>query len=140
MIKAIVYINRIKIDWKADFEKAKDYFKRHRVNITFDFKESDYKNLGFIKVQLPQGERVFLNPSMATVLPTDINYDSTYFVFNQEEFTPPNLPTGRANTYFNKQFMEIGTHRANPTDLTYVEICHETMHSLVAKANIKGFP
>jgi zinc D-Ala-D-Ala carboxypeptidase len=139
-MKAIVYLNRIKVDIKKDFDKAQDYFKRHGVNITFDFQESDYQ-LGFNKVlfSVSVGERIFIQPPAGTFLPIDSDYDFTYFVFNQEEFTPPNIPTGRANTYLDKQFMEIGTHTLNPTDLTATEILHETMHALIMKANQKGF-
>ena len=138
-MKVLVYLNRIQVDYQSYFLKVQDYFKRHGVDITFNFEQSDIKNLSYIKRQLPQGERILLQPYMANVVPIDASYDINMFVFNQEEFTPPNLPTGYCYCPVKQPFIDIGTHRNNPPDLTYVEICHELMHSLVILANQRGF-
>lgn len=138
-MKSRVYLNRVQTNYQSDFAKAKDYFKRHGVDINFEFVQSDYKNLSFIKRMLPQGERVSLQPYMANIVPIDPTYDFTCFMFNQAEFTPPNLPTGSCYLPAKQPFIDIGSHVNNPTDLTYVEICHEYMHALVMKANLAGF-
>jgi uncharacterized protein YcbK (DUF882 family) len=134
-MKEKVFVNKnVQTNYKEDFLKVSDYFKRHGIELTFDFVPCDLK-LGAKKVILPVGERVILHPPMFSVIGNDPSYDFTSFVFNQAEF--PNALTPTSATY--GTFIEIGTHRNNPKDLTYVEICHEHMHSLVWKANQAGF-
>ena len=42
-MKIKVLLNKIKVDVKDDFEKARDYFKRHGLDIEWEFQESDIK-------------------------------------------------------------------------------------------------
>lgn len=137
-MKEIVYINRTK-NVENLYAKAKEYFHRHGVEIDFTFVQSDYKNLSYTKLNLPVGQRIVLQPYMAQVIPIDQTYDFTSFVFDQAEFTPPNLPTSFTYCPIKQPFMDMGTHLANPIDLDYVNICHEHMHALVLKANQAGF-
>ena len=134
-----VHINRVQVNYQQDFAKAGDYFKRHGLDLTFTFVQSDYKNLGWVKRLFPQGNRILINPPMATIVPTDPTYDMTMFVFNGAEFLPPNIPNGVCYTPVKQPFIEISTHPLNPPDLSYVEICHEMMHGLTTLANQKGF-
>lgn len=141
-MKERVYINHVTVDYETLYARAKDYFLRHGIDIDFEFVQTDYQNLSYIKRQFPQGERIILQPYMAQVVPIDDAYDFTSFVFNGREFPPPNIPTGY--TYCPKEksgqpFMDILTDELNPEDLDYVTICHEHMHALVIKANQKGF-
>src|SRR3990167_2915214 len=134
-----VHINRVQVNYQQDFAKAGDYFKRHGLDLTFTFVQSDYKNLGWVKRLFPQGNRILINPPMATIVPTDPTYDMTMFVFNGAEFLPPNIPNGVCYTPVKQPFIEISTHPLNPPDLSYVEICREMMHGLTTLANQKGF-
>ncbi len=136
-MKNLVYLNRITADYKSLYQKAQDYFHRHGIELQFDFKDYDYKPLGFRIVNLPQGERVFLTPTMADILPPD-TYDFTTFCFNGQEFPPPNIPTGL--TYRdNKPFMDVLLDARIP-EANYLLIIHELMHALTKKANAQGFP
>jgi hypothetical protein len=139
-MKEKVHINRVATDYKRDFARAKDYFGRHGIEIDFEFTQSDYKDLSYIKRQFPQGERIILQPYMSNIVPIDPSYDFTSFVFNGREFPPPNIPTGYCYTPVKQPFLDILTDELNPKDLDYVTICHEHMHALVVKANQAGFP
>lgn len=137
-----VYINRVETDYIADFARARDYFHRHGVEINFEFVQSDYANLSYTKMQFPQGERIILEPHMASIVPADPAYDFISFVFNGQEFTPPDIPTSFcyvASDITGQPFMDISTDPRNPADLDYVNICHEHMHALVIKARRAGF-
>lgn len=134
-----VYLNRIKIDYKTDFARAKDYMKRHGIDIDFDFVQSDYKRLSYQEVAYANFKRIHLKPEAASFIPIDTAYDLTSFIFNGEEFPPPNIPTGKCYTVNGHPFMEIGTHTLNPKDLTYIEVLHEHMHAFVRLAKIAGF-
>jgi hypothetical protein len=137
-----VYINRVETDYVSDFARAKDYFHRHGVEIDFEFAQTDYRDLSYIKMQFPQGERIILEPHMANVVPIDTSYDFTSFVFNGRDFESPNIPTGYCYCLSEKPaqpFIDILTDPLNPKDLDYVTICHEHMHALVIKARQKGF-
>lgn len=139
MFKERVYTNRVKVDYKTDFMRAQDYFKRHGVDIDFEFVESNYKKLSYKKFPYTYGNRIHLKPEAASMVPIDLSYDFTCFVFNGQEFKPPNIPNGRCYLPKSQPFIEISTHTLNPKDLTYVEICHEHMHALVMKARQAGF-
>lgn len=140
MFKTKVFLNRVPTDWQTDLNKAKEYFKRKGVEMDFDFVQYDYKDLSFVEVNLyPQGRRVFVQPYMANVLPVDKSYDFTIFAFNQEEFPTHGMPQGMCYEHINGIFIDVGFHRNNPKDLSYVEICHELMHGLVKKARKAGF-
>ncbi|MDE2399565.1 MAG: hypothetical protein KGL67_00945 [Patescibacteria group bacterium] len=138
-MKEKVYINRVAVDYEMLYKRAEDYFHRHGVDIDFEFIESDYQNLSYIKVQFPQGERILLQPYMEQVVPIDESYDFTSFVFNGREFPPPNIPTGFCYCPASQPFIDILTDELNPPELDYVTICHEHMHALVFKANFAGF-
>lgn len=138
-MKNLVYLNNVAIDYKTLYARAQNYFHRHGVEIQFDFELFPYKN-SYIKRQFPQGERIILQPTMAQIVPIDISYDFTSFVFNGRDFTPPNIPTGYTYCPLKQPFMDILTDPLNPPDLDYVTICHEMMHALTIKANQAGFP
>lgn len=135
-MKIHVFTNRLKIDYKKDFARAKEYFKSKGLDIEFSFQESNLKRLPFYKIQLPQGERILLNPVNLRLPPTDT--DMVIFAFNGEEFKAPNIPTGKCYMV-EKPYIDISTHINNPPDLTFAEICHEIMHGLVYLANSKGY-
>lgn len=139
MLKEKVYLNRINVDYKTIYARVKDYFSRHGVEIDFDFVQSDYKGLGYRNAMFSFGERTLLNPSMASVVPIDMSYDLTSFVFNGREFKAPNIPTGLCYMPSRQPFLEILTDELNPKDLDYVLVCHEHMHALVQLANLAGY-
>ncbi len=139
-MKEKVYINRVSVDYQTIYAKAKDYFHRHSVEISFDFQQVDYPNLSYRIANFPQGQRVILQPTMSNVVPIDTSYDITSFVFNGREFPPPNIPTGYCYLPKTQPFIDILTDELNPKDLDYVGICHEHMHALVYLANQAGFP
>lgn len=138
-MKERVYVNRVAVDYEALYARAKDYFHRHGVEIDFEFVQTDYQNLSYIKRQFPQGERIILQPYMAQVVLIDDVYDFTSFVFNGREFPPPNIPTGYTYCPVKQPFMDILTDELNGEDLDYVTICHEHMHALVILARQKNF-
>ena len=138
-MKEKVYLNRIAVDYQKLYVRVKDYFHRHGVEISFDFEQSDIKNLTYAIRQFPQGERIILQPHMSNVVPINPEYDFTSFVFNGREFPPPNIPTGYVYCPIKQPFVDILTDELNPKDLDYVGICHEHMHALVILANQKGF-
>ncbi len=133
-----VFLNRINVDYQTLYSRAKDYFHRHGVEITYDFVQSDYKNLSYIHVDLGHGQRAILQPYMDKVVPIDLSYDFTSFVFNGREFSP-DIPTGYTYLPSKQPFMDIETDDRNPKDLDYVNICHEQMHALGYLAQQKGF-
>lgn len=135
-MKIQVFTNRLEIDYKRDFDKAKEYFKGKGLDIEFSFEETNLKNLRWYKVQLPQGERILLYP-VNLLLPKH-DSDITIFAFNGKEFKVPNIPTGKCYMA-EKPYIDVSTHINNPKNLTYVEICHEIMHGLVYLANSNGF-
>lgn len=139
MLKEKVYLNRITIDYQTFYNNTKDYFNRHRVEISFDFVQSDYKQLSYKIVSFPQGMRTILQPTMSNVVPIDTTYDLTSFVFNGEEFTPPNIPTGYTYCPIKQPFLDILLDARTP-EANYLCIIHEHMHALVYKANLAGFP
>ena len=131
-----VYLNRPAVDTKKDFEKARLYFAKRNIPIQFTFENSDIKNLEFYKEKMPQGERVLLKTRYTEL---DTSSEITMFVFNQEEFKAPDVPTGRCFEIQDRIFIETGTHKLNPENYHFVEICHELMHAFVYIANNKGF-
>lgn len=138
-MKNLIYTNRINVDYKTLYARAKDYFHRHGVELDFTFVQTDYKNLTYRIANLPQGQRVILQPTMSQVVPLDPTYDFVSFLFNGREFIPPNIPTGYCYGTGKQPFMDILTDELNPKDLDYVTICHELMHALTMKANLAGY-
>lgn len=134
-MKVQVYLNRVKINYAPEFEKAKAYFKKHGLDVEFSFATTDLKDLKPQVRQLPQGERITLLP-VNTRLPAT-NADVVMFVFNAEEFSKKLMPTGQCYTT-PKPYIDISTHSLNVANYTYVEICHEMMHALCCLANQKG--
>lgn len=138
-MKEKVYLNRVNVDYQTLYARVKDYFARHGIEIDFTFIPSDYKNLTYRIANLPQGQRILLQPTMSNVVPIDLSYDFTSFVFNGREFTPPNIPTGYCYCPVKQPFIDINLDERTP-EANYLLICHEHMHALVFKANLAGFP
>lgn len=137
-MKNLVYTNRITADYKTLYNKGRDYFKRHGVEIQFDFKETNYGGLGFRKVTFPQGERILLSPYMEQIVDINPVYDFTSFAFNGQEFPAPNIPTGYCYCPKKQPFMDILLDARIP-EANYLLIIHEMMHALRFKANLAGF-
>jgi hypothetical protein len=136
MYKIKVYLNRPAVDLTKDFEKVRVYFAKRNIPLQFTFEKSDIKNLEFYKENMPQGERILLKSRHNEL---DTSSEINIFVFNQEEFRAPNIPTGRCFEIQDRVFIETGTHKLNPENYHFVEICHELMHAFVYIANRKGF-
>lgn len=138
-MRNLVYLNRINVNYQDLYSRVQDYFKRHGVNIQFDFEQTDIKNLSYVIRQFPQGQRVILQPTMSNVVKIDPVYDFISFAFNGREFPPPNIPTGYCYGTGKQPFMDILLDDRTP-EANLLMILHEPMHGLVMKANLAGFP
>lgn len=133
-MKIKTYLNRIKIPL-TEFNRVAEYFKRHGITLSFDFVQSDYKDLKTQTIPFQGGYRVWLKDTEFIIpeSPTDM----TVFAFDGNEFAP-NIPTSNCFLYKGKPFLNFQTNINDPKDLDYVTLCHELMHALVKILTSKG--
>lgn len=139
-IKIAVALNRINPLYLADFEKARLYYLKHLVDITFTFKNINVR--GYTSVYDGMNWTLQGSQNLVTIDPTaDVNM----FVFDMGEWEvglgrlSPNVPRDSTGTII-KPFINIGTYIADHNSgRTWVNISHEIMHSLVQTANLKGY-
>lgn len=142
--KIAVNLNRIPDSYKVkeDFDKAKSYHAKHGIELEFTFKNvslTGYKTYHQIK---PLDRWLILGSHNLVTI--DQATDANMVVFDQGEWaTPkgskfplrPETPNGSCYIFNNKPFINI----CRFIQLDWIQIAHETMHSLVYTANIKGF-
>lgn len=139
-----VYLNRIS-NYAEDYEKARLYYKKHGVDITFNFK--DVSVTGYTSAFKPNamGMKSYQLIGADKLVTVDPTVDATMFVFDMNEWaTPPgsqfplkpDVPGGNC-MLLNKPFMTVGVHPL-VKESVWVTIAHEIMHSLVYSCRLKG--
>lgn len=129
-MKIRVLLNKVQVDVKDDFLKAKDYFARHGVEIEFDFEESNitgYKvetqNFGSVgyRYQLKGHEKkIMLSKDYITI-----------FVFNGNEFPLSKIPTSKSEVFNECVLVTLMSYKeGDVVGETYSTLIHELMHGL----------
>src|SRR3990167_9443051 len=129
-MKIQVLLNRIKVDVKDDFEKDKDYFKRHGLDVEWEFQDSDIK--GYKAVQENFGSVGYRWQIMGheTQIPLSPDY-ITIFAFNGNEFPLSKLPSSKSKREPNGILITLMTYKeGDAVGETYSTLIHEVMHGL----------
>jgi uncharacterized protein YcbK (DUF882 family) len=142
-----VNLNKLSIDWQSDFEKVKQYYLKHNVELSFIFTQTDIK--GYTSQYDPATKRylVFGTHNMVKINPTT---DVNMIVLNQMEWaTPagsqfplkPETPSGCTYQFGTKPYIVVCTSQFDESNgENWIQIAHELLHSLRITANIKGYP
>ncbi len=132
-----VYLNRVQ-PYQDDFEKVRQYYLKHGVEITWNFSSVDVR--GYVSQYTPAVKRYLLTgtPSLVTQ-----DLDITMFVFDEAEWInegkPLETPAGHCYEVNNKPFIDAPTYPYDhETGIQWVMFAHEIMHALCYMANRKG--
>ena len=142
-----VNLNRLSIDWQSDFEKARQYYLKHGVELSFVFTQTDIKGYESTYDQQSKRYLVFGTHNMIKINPTaDVNM----IVLNQMEWaTPvgskfplkPETPSGCCYQFGTKPYIVVCTSPYDENNgENWIQIAHEILHSIRMTANIKGYP
>ena len=137
-LKINVQLNRIPFNIKDDFEKARLYFLKHGINITWVFENIDVH--GYTSIW---NGRCFTLQGSQNLVKIDLTSDITMFVFDQTEWSGSqrlSTPTGCCFPFNGKPFINISAHIFEHNNgYLATQIAHEIMHALSELSNTVGF-
>lgn len=138
-----VLLNRIDKKYLPEFEKAKQYYSNHGVDITFNFKDVNVNGYTSTLQSNAMGMKTYMLTGADKLVAIDPMVDATLFAFDMNEWaTPlgsqfplkPDVPSGSC-ILLKKPFMNVGISSYIPA---WVTIVHEIMHSLVLSYRLQG--
>lgn len=137
-MKVKVFLNRIKIPYQDDFNKAKEYFLKHGVDVEFEFTQiniTGYKveqeNFGSVGMRL----QITGHENQLTLS----NDYISIFAFDGNEFPLSKLPTSKAKRLPNGVLVTLMTYKeGDATRETYLTLIHELMHAFNLLLASKG--
>lgn len=142
-----VKLNKLTIYWQSDFEKARLYYLKHGIDITFNFTQV---NVTGYKSEWQSGNSRWLVFGTQNLITLDNNADVNMFVLNQMEWATPagsqfplktDTPSGCTYQVGNKPYIVVAVSPFDETNgENWIQIAHEILHSIRITANIKGYP
>lgn len=128
-MKLKIYLNKLSVNIKDDFAKAKEYFARHNIPLEFEYFESNitgYKPKEYIYGK----DKWYWITGHEDKLPLSKDF-ITVFCFNGAEFS--NLPQSQTMPYYPSGGILISLMVYAQGDIkgqSYHDIIHELMHAL----------
>lgn len=149
MYKILVLKNRIDVDIIDDCNKAIEYFKKHKIDISFDFKDSnipitlkDYAKA--TNGEVYAGFEDSVKDACYDLVPKG-QYHVCVLAWNTKENTTNLVPTSWTNwspldwRKADTEFVQLVTNDYNDkVDWIYKSIIHELVHTLCKRLNRRG--
>lgn len=137
-MKVKVYLNRIKVYIKDDFDRAGEYFARHGLPIEFEFINSDIKGYKVVTENFGSvGYRQQIT-GHEKLIPLSNDY-ITIFAFNGNEYPLQKIPTSKCGTFPNGVLVTLMTYKeGDVVGETYSTLIHELMHALFWQLRKRG--
>lgn len=147
--KILILKNRLDVDIMDDCNKSIEYFKKHKINISFDFKESNLpiKLKEYAKAtngQVYAGFEDSIKDSCYDLVPKG-EYHVCMVAWNTKENTTNLIPTSWTNwspldwRKADTEFVQLITNDYNDkTDWIYNSITHELVHTFCKRLGRRG--